>query len=164
MAKESGDVTITFDEKNACFNLENFVLNCRLIEGNYPKYASVIPQNNPSQLIIDRSIFTTALRRVAVFSDQASSLVKLQLSPDKLVVSARNISFSTSAEESVACSYTGDTMNIGFSANYLIEVLNNMSSQEVSVQLSDPSRAGVIVPMQNEENEDMLVLLMPSLA
>ncbi|MBR5240879.1 MAG: DNA polymerase III subunit beta [Muribaculaceae bacterium] len=161
LAKENGDVTITFDEKNACFNLENFVLNCRLIEGNYPKYASVIPQNNPSQLIIDRSVFTTALRRVAVFSDQASSLVKLQLSPDKLIVSARNISFSTSAEESVACSYTGDTMNIGFSANYLIEVLNNMSSQEVSVQLSDPSRAGVIVPMQNEENEDMLVLLMP---
>lgn len=161
LPKESGDVMVTFDEKNACFTLENFVLNCRLIEGVYPKYASVIPQDNPSQLIIDRSIFTTALRRVSVFSDQASSLVKLQLSPDKLVVSARNISFSTSAEESVACSYTGDTMNIGFSANFLIEILNNISAQEVSMQLADPSRAGVITPVQNEPDEDLLILLMP---
>ncbi|MEG1574714.1 MAG: DNA polymerase III subunit beta, partial [Bacteroidales bacterium] len=161
LPKENGDVMVTFDEKNACFTLENFVLNCRLIEGVYPKYASVIPQNNPSQLIIDRSIFTTALRRVSVFSDQASSLVKLQLSSDKLVVSARNISFSTSAEESVACNYTGDTMNIGFSANFLIEILNNISAQEVSMQLADPSRAGVITPVQNEQDEDLLILLMP---
>lgn len=161
LPKEDGDVTITFDEKNACFKLSDFVLNCRLIEGTYPKYASVIPQNNPSQLIIDRSVFITALRRVSVFSDQRSSLVKLQLSPDKLVVSARNISFSTSAQESVACSYTGDTMNIGFSANFLIEILNNIASQDISLQLSDPSRAGVITPVVNEPDEDLLILLMP---
>ena len=152
---------VSFDDKNACFTLSNFVLNCRLIEGRYPNYASVIPQNNPNRLIIDRALFTNVLRRVSVFSNQASNLVKLQLSENQIVVSAQDIDFSTSAEESISCSYSGDSMGIGFKSVYLIEILNNISSQEVSIELSDPSRAGLILPIENQPNEDLLMLLMP---
>lgn len=161
LPKESGDVTITFDDKNACFTLSNFILNCRLIEGRYPNYASVIPQNNPNRLIVDRAQFMNVLRRVSVFSNQASNLVKLQLQDNQMQVSAQDIDFSTSAEETVSCNYTGDAMGIGFKSTYLIEILNNISSQEVSIELSDPSRAGLILPIENQPNEDLLMLLMP---
>ena len=161
LPKEQGDVTVSFDNRNARFTLSNFELNCRLIEGRYPNYASVIPQNNPNRLIIDRSSFTNALRRVSVFSSQSSNLVKLQLSNNLVVVSAQDIDYSTSAEESITCSYDGDDMNIGFKSTFLVEVLNNIASQEVSIELSDPSRAGLILPMENQPDEDLLMLLMP---
>ena len=161
LPKEQGDVTVSFDNRNARFTLSNFELNCRLIEGRYPNYASVIPQNNPNRLIIDRSSFTNALRRVSVFSSQSSNLVKLQLSNNLVVVSAQDIDYSTSAEESITCSYDGDDMNIGFKSTFLVEVLNNIASQEVSIELSDPSRAGLILPMENQPDEDLLKLLMP---
>ena len=112
-------------------------------------------------MIIDRALFTNVLRRVSVFSNQASNLVKLQLSENQIVVSAQDIDFSTSAEESISCSYSGDSMGIGFKSVYLIEILNNISSQEVSIELSDPSRAGLILPIENQANEDLLMLLMP---
>lgn len=161
LPKESGEVKISFDEKNACFTLSNFVLNCRLIEGRYPNYASVIPQNNPNKLIIDRALFTNVLRRVSVFSNQASNLVKLQLKEDQMLVSAQDIDFSTSAEENISCAYSGDAMGIGFKSTFLIEILNNISSQEVTIELSDPSRAGLIFPLENQPDEDLLMLLMP---
>ena len=161
LPKESDDVSITFDDKNAVFTLSNFVLNCRLIEGRYPNYASVIPQNNPNRIIVDRAVFVNVLRRVSVFSDQASNLVKLQLRDNQIQVSAQDIDFSTSAEENVSCNYTGDPMGIGFKSTFLIEILNNISSQEVTIELSDPARAGLILPVENQPNEDLLMLLMP---
>ena len=161
LPKESGDIEVAFDEKSACFKLANFVLTCRLIEGRYPNYMSVIPQNNSNRLVIDRVLFISVLRRISVFSDPASSLVRLDLSPNRLEVSAQYSDFSTSANESITCNYSGDTMSIGFSANYLIEILNNLNSQEVIVDLADPGRAGIILPMGNEADEDLLMLLMP---
>ncbi len=161
LPKETGDIAVTFDDKNACFQLANFVLTCRLIEGRYPNYMSVIPQNNSNRLIIDRALFISVLRRISVFSDPASSLIRLDLSPNQIVVSAQYSDFSTSADESITCNYSGDTMSIGFSATYLIEVLNNIGSQEVIIDLADPGRAGIILPMENENDEELLMLLMP---
>lgn len=161
LLKESGDITIEFDEKNICFHLANFVLICRLIEGRYPNYMSVIPQNNSNRLIIDRTLFISVLRRISVFSDPANSLVRLDLSPNRLVVSAQYAGLSTSADESITCNYTGDTMCIGFSATQLVEILNNIDSQEVLVDLADPGRAGILLPGENEPDEDLLMLLMP---
>lgn len=152
---------MAFDSKNACFKLSDFVLNCRLIEGNYPNYNSVIPTNNPNRLIIDRALFVNVLRRVSVFADAALGLAKLQLKNGELVVSTENKDYSISAEEKVACNYTGDDLTIGFKASFLIEILNNISATEVLVELSDPTRAGVILPLENKENEDLLMLLMP---
>ena len=124
---------------------------CRLIEGRYPNYNSVIPQENPFKVTIDRISFLNALKRVSVFSNPASSLVKLHLKDSLITVSAQDIDFSTSAEE----------LSIGFKATYLIEILGNISSEEVVLELADPSRAGLIVPSENDEDEDLLMLLMP---
>ena len=161
LPKEQGDVQIGFDDRNAMFKLENYQMICRLIEGRYPNYNSVIPQNNPHKAILDRASLISALRRVSVFSSQASSLIKLNLSDNQIKISAQDIDFSTSAEETVICQYDGNPMSIGFKSSFLIDILNNIPAANVTIELADPSRAGVIVPEEQEENEDLLMLLMP---
>ena len=103
----------------------------------------------------------SALRRVSVFSSQASSLIKLRLQENQIVVSTQDLDFSTSAEETLSCEYTGNPMSIGFKAPFLIDILNNISGQDIIIELADPSRAGIIVPAEQEENEELLMLLMP---
>ena len=161
LGKEQGSVSIDFDDRNATFTMPNYRMVCRLIEGRYPNYNSVIPQNNPHKVTIDRAILLSALKRVSVFSSQASSLIKLRLQDNQLVLSGQDIDFSTSAEESINCNYAGSPMSIGFKATFLIDILNNISGQDVIIELADPSRAGVLVPAEQEENEDLLMLLMP---
>lgn len=161
LGKEEEMITIKFDENNAYVYSSNFEMVCRLIEGRYPNYNSVIPQENPYKVTIDRVSFMNALKRVSVFSNQASSLVKLQLKENEMIVSAQDIDFSTSAEEKILCSFDGTELSIGFKATYLIEILSNINSEEVILELADPSRAGLIVPSENEENEELLMLLMP---
>lgn len=161
LPKESGTVILQFDENNAYITLSSYKMVCRFVEGRFPKYNSVIPENNPNKFTIDRLSFLNAIRRVAVFSNPASSLVKLQLSAEQVVVTAQDIDFMTAAEETIPCTYEGNVMNIGFKSSFLIDILNNIPSSEVRVELSDPSRAGLILPVDQEENEDMLTLLMP---
>ena len=161
LPKEQGSVTIEFDERNAVFMLDSYRMVCRLIEGRYPNYNSVIPQNNPHKVTVDRQQLIGALRRVSIFSSQASSLIKLRMQENQIVISAQDIDFSTSAEETQVCQYAGAAMSIGFKSTFLIELLNNISADEVVIELADPSRAGVIVPVEQEENEDLLMLLMP---
>jgi len=161
LPKEMGDVQIDFDDRNAVFTLENYRMTCRLIEGRYPNYNSVIPQNNPHKATIDRTAFMSALKRVSVFSSAASSLIKLRLDMNTIQVSGQDIDFSTSAEETLMCQYEGNPMSIGFKSTFLIDILNNMSSQEIVMELADPSRAGVIVPIEQDAEEDLLMLLMP---
>ena len=161
LPKEQGMVTIEFDERNAVVTLENYRMVCRLIEGRYPNYNSVIPQNNPYKVTVDRQQLIGALRRVSIFSSQASSLIKLRMQENQIVISAQDIDFSTSAEETQTCQYAGNPMSIGFKSTFLIDILNNISADEVVIELADPSRAGVIVPVEQEENEDLLMLLMP---
>ena len=161
LPKETGDVQIDFDDRNAMFTLENYSMTCRLIEGRYPNYNSVIPQNNPHRATIDRVAFVSALKRVSVFSSAASSLIKLRLDMNTIQISGQDIDFSTSAEETLMCQYEGNQMSIGFKSTFLIDILNNISSQEVVMELADPSRAGVIVPVEQNEDEDLLMLLMP---
>ncbi len=161
LPKEQGSVVVEFDERNAVYTLENYKMICRLIEGRYPNYNSVIPQNNPHKVTIDRMQLIGGLRRVSIFSSQASSLVKLRLQENEAIISAQDIDFSTSAEESMGCNYAGNPMSIGFKSTFFIDILNNIQSQEVFIELADPSRAGVILPVEQEENEDLLMLLMP---
>lgn len=161
LPKEQGQVIIEFDERNATFILSNYRMVCRLIEGRYPNYNSVIPQNNPNKVTIDRQMLIGALRRVSIFSSQSSSLIKLRLKENELIVSAQDIDFSTSAEETQVCQYAETPMSIGFKSTFLLDILNNISSGEIIIELADPSRAGVIVPIEQEENENLLMLLMP---
>ena len=134
---------------------------CRLIEGRYPNYNSVIPQNNPFKVTIDRAAMLSALRRVSVFSSQSSSLIKLRMNNNELLISAQDIDFSTSAEEKLACAYEGNPMSIGFKATFLMDILSNINGQDVIIEVSDPSRAGVLVPAEQTESEELLMLLMP---
>ena len=161
VTKSEDKMTIDFDEKNAIIVFNEYKLICRLIEGRYPNYNSVIPQNNPNKVRIDRQTLTSALRRVSVFSSQASSLIKLHLDNNLVQISAQHIDFSTSAEEKLNCEYSGNPMSIGFKSTFLIDILNNLASDEVIIELADPSRAGVILPSEQEENDDVLMLLMP---
>ncbi len=162
LVKEKGNVLIEVDDKNALFTLSNHKLVCRLVEGNYPSYNSVIPTDNQNKLIIDRPKFLNTLRRVSVFSNQASNLVKLHLTGNQVTISAQDIDFSISAYERIPCQYEGDEMDIGFKSVFLIEILSNLQSSDVVVELSDPSRAGLFLPLETEnEHEDVLMLLMP---
>ncbi|WP_314969544.1 DNA polymerase III subunit beta [Phocaeicola abscessus] len=161
LTKGEDEVTIDFDEKNAVITASEYKMVCRLIEGRYPNYNSVIPQDNPYKVRIDRQAMMSALRRVSVFSSQASSLIKLHLDNNQLQISAQDIDFSTSAEEILTCEYDGNPMSIGFKSTFLIDILNNLNAEEVIIELTDPSRAGVIVPAEQEENDDVLMLLMP---
>lgn len=157
---EQDAVTVEFDGRFAIFSLGEYELVCRLLDGRYPNYNAVIPQNNPYKLTVDRTALIGTLRRVAIFSSQVT-LIKLHIEAGKMVISAQNPDFSTSAEESITCSYDGTPMNIGFRASFLIDILNNISGQDVVLELADPSRAGVIVPAEQAENQEQLMLLLP---
>jgi len=162
LAKEDAQVQLLFNDKNAFFKLSNYQLICRLVEGNYPSYNSVIPTNNPNSMVIDRLAFYNTVRRVSVFSNQASNLIRLQISGNQLVVSAQDIDFSISAVERLGCEYEGDDMEIGFKSTFLQEILANIPSTEVRLEMSDPSRAGLLLPEEKEDDdEDVLMLLMP---
>lgn len=162
LPKEEFDVKLEFDDKNAIFTLSNYKLICRLVEGNYPSYNSVIPSTNPNKMIIDRLAFYNTVKRVSVFSNQASNLVKLSINDNQLVVSAQDIDFSISAVERLNCEYEGDEIEIGFKSTFLLEILANISAGDVKVEMSDPTRAGLLLPAENDdENEDVLMLLMP---
>lgn len=162
LPKESGMVTVEFDDRNAFFNLSDYRVVCRLVEGNYPNYNSVIPKNNPRKVRIDRVELYNILRRVSVFSNQASNLVKLQFTPNQITVSAQDVDFSISAYERHKCLYEGDDMEIGFKSVFLLEILSNITSQDVLIELADPTRAGLFLPSEtSNEAEDLLMLLMP---
>ena len=154
------DVAVEFDGRFAIFDMGEYKLICRLFDGRYPNYNSVIPQNNPHKLTVDRAALISTLRRVAIFSSQVS-LIKLHIEDNKVVISAQDTDFSTSAEESIACSYEGASMNIGFRASFLIDILNNTPGQDVIIELADPSRAGVVVPAEQVDKQELLMLLMP---
>jgi DNA polymerase-3 subunit beta len=161
LPRESGDVMVEFDNKNAFFNLPNYKLVCRLVEGNYPSYNAVIPQENPNKAVIDRVDLANTLGRVSIFSSQSSNLVKLHLSNDEMVVSAQDIDFSVSAFEKLKCQYDGDEMEIGFKSVFLSDILENISSGDIIIEMSDPSRAAIVLPFEKSENEEELMLLMP---
>ncbi len=161
LIKEDGDISIEFDDKNAFFQTENHKLVCRLVEGNYPSYNAVIPQDNPNKIIINRQEVVNTLGRVSLFSNQASNLVKLSIDGDELMVSAQDIDFSISAYEKLSCQYDGESIAIGFKSAFLAEILDNLSSDEVVMELADPARAGIFLPLNSEGPEDELMLLMP---
>jgi DNA polymerase-3 subunit beta len=162
LPKQEGMMHIEFDKNNAVFSFNNYTLIARLIEGEYPNYESVIPHNNDRILITDRVELYNSLRRVSVFSNQASNLVRLKLTSNEMVVTAQDIDFAISAFERNNCQFDGEEMEIGFKSAFLIEILNNLNSTEIRAELSEPGKAGLFFPFEKEtENEDILMLLMP---
>ncbi len=163
LAKDGGDVVIKFNHRNAVISFSDGVLICRLIEGRYPNYNSVIPKDNPNHLRIDRKVLISALRRVMPFASESSELVKFKVEQGQVVLSSEDIDFATSAKEALICDYDGIAMSIGFKGPALLEILNNIDSTDVVIELADPSRAGVVVPAEQPDQEEVLMLIMPML-
>ena len=163
LSKDGGDVTIRFDERNAEINYGDGIITCRLIEGRYPNYNSVIPQNNPNELRADRIGLLSALRRVQPFANDSSNLIRFHVEGSLLQLDAEDYDFSKTATERMTCEYSGQPMSIGFKGTTFIEVLSNFDCPEVVIQLADPSRAGLVLPSEQPENQDILMLMMPML-
>ena len=155
-------VHVEFNNTNASFTFGEYKLICRLIEGRYPNYEAVIPTTNPNKLIVDRQLLNAAIKRVAIFSSKATHQIRFKISGQELVLTAEDLDYSNEAKERLTCNYTGEDMEIGFSSKFFQEMLANLSQTEIQLEMSAPNRAGIITPVDNQNaDEDILMLLMP---
>lgn len=161
LAKQSDPVCLNFDTSQATFGLTDYKVTVRFTEGRYPNYNSVIPQNNFNKFSIDKSALSAIIKRVSVFSNQASNMIKLQLSDNTLIVSAQDLDFSTAAEEKENIEYNGKPMSIGFKYSFLLDLITNIQASDIEIQLSEPSKAALIVPIPNNSEWDNISLIMP---
>ena len=162
LAKEEDAVEVTFDAKNVTFQLKNFKLVCRLIEGNYPNYNAVIPTANPNKVLVDRIELLNGIKRVAVCSNPTTNLIRMDISDNRVNLTAQDIDFSVSANETISCSYEGQKVTIGFKSTFLVEILSNIDTPTVVVELADSSRAGVFKPVYDDkQTSETLMLLLP---
>lgn len=158
---EPTSVKVEFNNANAFFSFDNIRMICRLIDERFPDYENVIPKLNPNKLLIDRYDLLSSVKRISIYSNKTTHQVRLKITGSELVISAEDLDFSNEASERLSCQYEGEDMEIGFNAKFLIEMLNNMDSDEVSLELSTPNRAGLLMPASPDENEDILMLVMP---
>lgn len=162
LATSDEAVKIEYNDSNAKFTFENSELICRLIDGKYPNYEAVIPKENPNKLTIDRTQFLNSVRRVSIFSNKTTHQIRLKIAGAELNISAEDIDYSNKAEERLSCDYQGDDMQIGFNSRFLTEMLNNLSSDEVQLEMSLPNRAGILTPTDGlDEGERVTMLVMP---
>lgn len=156
------DVTIQYNNTNAKFIFDNIVLICRLIDGKYPNYDAVIPKENPNKLTVERASFLNSTKRVSIFSSKTTHQIRLKMAGTELNISAEDIDYSNKADERLNCDYQGDDMQIGFNSRFLTEMLSNLTSEEVLIEMSLPNRAGILTPVDgNEPGEEITMLVMP---
>ncbi len=162
LLKEEDAIKVAFDSKNALFTLKNHTLVCRLIEGNYPNYNAVIPANNPNKVLVDRIELVNGIKRVAVCSNPTTNLIRMDIEENRINLTAQDIDFSVSANETISCSYDGQPITIGFKSTFLVEILSNIETPTVVIELADSTRAGVFKPVYDEKQSNTsLMLLMP---
>ncbi|RIJ41992.1 DNA polymerase III subunit beta [Pontibacter oryzae] len=161
LPNEATAVRMEFNQSNAFFSFDNIRMICRLIDERYPDYENVIPVQNPNKLVIDRSDLLSSVKRISIYSNKTTHQIRLKLSGSEMQVSAEDLDFSNEANERLSCQYEGEDMEIGFNAKFLMEMLNNIDSDEITFELSTPNRAGLLMPIMNEEAEDVLMLVMP---
>ena len=156
------EVTIEFNNSNAVFSFENYIISCRLIDGKYPNYEAVIPKDNPSKLIIDRSLLLQSVKRVATLSNKTTHQIVLKVAGIELNISTQDVDYSNKADERLTCNFEGEDIQIGFNSRFLSEMLGNLQSTMIQLDLSTPVRAGILKPIDGlEEGEDILMLAMP---
>jgi len=162
LSSQETEVTLEYNRTNAFFAFNNLNLICRLIDGKYPNYDAVIPKDNPNHLIIDRVALLNSIRRVSIFANQSTHQVRFKITGKELLLTAEDVDFSNEAKERLTCSYEGEDMEIGFNSKFLLEMLGNIDSDDVRLEMSGPSRAGILLPAGNEnKDEDILMLVMP---
>lgn len=162
LGSSDAEVKIEYNDSNATFSFDNYILTCRLIDGKYPNYEAVIPKENPNKLLIDRSQILSSVRRVAIFSNKTTHQIRLKIAGTELNISAEDIDYSNKAEERLTCDYQGDDMQIGFNSRFLTEMLTNLQSDEIMLEMSLPNRAGILTPVDGlDEGETVTMLVMP---
>jgi DNA polymerase-3 subunit beta len=155
-------VKVEYNQTNAAFTFNNMHLICRLIEGRYPNYEAVIPKDNPNKLTVERGPFLNAIKRVALFANQSTHQLRLKISGKELVLSAEDMDFANEAKERLTCTYEGEDIEIGFNSKFLIEMVNNIETDEIQLEMSEPNRAGILTPVASETaDEEILMLVMP---
>lgn len=162
--KDEVDVLMEYNITNVSFTFENYHIVCRLIEGKYPNYDAAIPKENPNKLIIQRNELLNSVRRISIFASQSTNQIILKFNGNELTISAEDIDFSNAAKEKLSCNYTGEDLTIGFNAKYLIEMINNVETEYLSLEMSQPNRAGIIYPFEENpepNTESILMLVMP---
>ena len=155
------EVKMSFNKANAFFSFNDTQISCRLIDSRYPDYHAVIPVDNPNLLTIARADFASSLRRIAIYANKTTNQVILNVSQGTLIVSAQDLDFSNEATEKLTCTYDGDPLMIGFNAKFLLEMLTVLESDEVRMELSTSTRAGILLPVEEVPGEDILMLVMP---
>lgn len=162
LSHEETNVKIEYNNTNAFFEFGNYNLICRLIDGKYPNYEAVIPTQNPNKLTIERTPFLNAIKRVSIFSNQSTHQVRFRINGKELTLTAEDLDFANEAKERMNCQYDGEDMEIGFNSKFVVEMLNNIDSDEVCLEMSAPNRAGLLLPVSSDKKtEDLLMLVMP---
>ena len=161
LPQDDSATQVDFNDSNAFFTFEDVSLICRLIDERYPDYQAVIPEENPNRLTINRTEFLNSIKRSSIYGNKTTNQVNVKITGSELTIHAEDIDLSNEAVERLGCDYTGQDMEIGFNARLLIEMLQNLSTSDIIIELSSPSRAGIILPSENVENENLLMLLMP---
>lgn len=163
LPKENANIEVEFNPSNAYFSFNNIKMICRLIDERFPDFENAIPLDNPNILTIDKAELISSLKRIQIYANKTTHQVRLKISGSELQISAEDLDFSNEANERLACEYSGEDMEIGFNSKLLIEVLNNITPRMIKLNMSTPSRAGIITPLENGANEDLLMLVMPVL-
>ena len=162
LAVADEEVKIEYNETNAKFIFGSIVLTCRLIDGKYPNYNAVIPQENPNKMTIERSSFLNSVKRVSIFSNKTTHQIRLKIAGNEMHISAEDLDFSNKADERLACQYEGSDIEIGFNSRFLLEMLTNLETEQIHLEMSAPNRAGILLPEGNaQDGEDILMLVMP---
>jgi DNA polymerase-3 subunit beta len=159
---DDAEVKLEFNDTNALFTFNNITIICRLIDGKYPNYDAVIPKENPNKLTIDTDDLLSSIKRVSIYANKTTHQIRLKIAGSELQITSEDLDFANKAEERLSCQYEGSDMEIGFNSKFVIDMLNNIGSEQVSLEMSAPNRAGIILPLDGlEEGENTLMLVMP---
>ncbi|MEQ8244974.1 DNA polymerase III subunit beta [Fulvivirga sp.] len=161
LPSENVNVTVEFNVSNAFFKFGNIKMICRLIDERFPDYENVIPQQNENKMTIDRSEFLSSLKRIAIYANKTTHQVRLKITGSELQISAEDLDFANEANERLSCEHDGGDIEIGFNAKFLIEMLSNLDAKKINLHLSEPNKAGLLTPIDKDDNEDILMLVMP---
>lgn len=159
---EGADVRMEYNDTNALFKASNMTIICRLVDGKYPNYEAVIPKENPNKLSIETNDLLASIKRVSIFANKTTHQIKLKITGNELLITSEDLDFANQAEERLTCQYEGEDMEIGFNSKFVIEMLSNIGANQISIEMSAPNRAGIILPLDSQdEGEDTLMLVMP---
>ena len=158
---KSSEVKLEFNASNAFFSFDNIKMICRLIDERYPDYENVIPLDNSNNVGVDKSEVLSSLKRISIYANKTTNQVRFKISGGEILISAEDLDFSNEANERISCEHDGEDLEIGFNAKFLIEILSNLNSNRVTFKLSEPNKAGLIIPDEIDDNEDIVMLVMP---